>query len=123
MLQAIVQPDLLIEMPRRTMLDYHYILTICIDPARKTFGAARYKLWFLVIFASILKEVGALGPSSVVKVTLTDWIRDQPEEATNAAEQYPLEDSEAELAAAIEASKLTARGPHWDAVITDDSAR
>lgn len=64
-----------------------------------------------------------MGPANVVKVTLTDWIRDQPGEAPPAMEQLASRDSEAELAAAIEASKLSAPDPYWDALGVEDRER
>ena len=59
----------------------------------------------------------------MVKVTLTEWIKDRPGAHMEVLAQQGSRDSEAELAAAIEASKLTGPGPYWDAQVLEDGDR
>ena len=60
------------------------------------------------------------GHTEMVKVTLTDWIKDEPEGIPTVTVPLSTRDSEADLAAAIEASKLTAPGLYWNAKVLDD---
>lgn len=57
----------------------------------------------------------------MVKVTLTDWIKDEPEGIPTVTVPLSTNDSEADLHAAIEASKLTAPGISWDAQVFEDT--
>ena len=57
----------------------------------------------------------------MVKVTLTDWIKDEPEGIPTVTVPLSTHDSEADLHAAIEASKLTAPGISWDAQVFEDT--
>ena len=53
-------------------------------------------------------------------MTLTDWIKDEPEGIPTVTVPLSTRDSEADLAAAIEASKLTAPGLYWDAEVLQE---
>lgn len=105
-------------------LDKHYDQVI---PGVGSFSLIQKNRGMISFFQSYLQASGfgnASEPSHMVKVTLTEWIKDQqPVQQPVIAEQLPSRNSDADLAAAIEASKLTAPGPYWDAQILDDRER